>query len=171
MIRRPRRSPLFPSTPLSRSLQGGAADLGTAAPRRRGGGRGQRGRQQGARGRREQPVQHLHHLFLVAERAARAEPTVSVGAALLPLYSAWNPNVVLDPGAIWALNEALSAVTAAPDCVTAAFQKLVIFWLPAQLQATCHEAVGAVPLFATVPLAGEPVAPSLSTRDLAPNGP
>src|SRR5256885_3971553 len=96
-------------------------------------------------------------------RSGQLEVQLSVGAALLPLYSAWKPNVVLDPPEIWALNEALSAVTWAPLWVSVVFQALVIFWLPAQSQATCHVLVAALPVLATVTVAVNPVPQSLST--------
>jgi len=55
----------------------------------------------------------------------------------------------------------LTAVTACPDCVTVAFQELLIAWLPPNVHLTVQPLIALEPVFVTVRLAVKPLPQSL----------
>src|SRR5690242_17249639 len=55
----------------------------------------------------------------------------------------------------------LTAVTACPDCVTVAFQELLIAWLPPNVNLTVQPLIAVEPVFVTVRLAVKPLPQSL----------
>ena len=80
-----------------------------------------------------------------------------VGAAFVPLKPACMPKAVLPAGAMTLLYGMLRAVTDVPLDVTAAFQALLMTWLPDQVQVTFQVLVATVPGLLTVTVAVKPL--------------
>jgi hypothetical protein len=73
-----------------------------------------------------------------------------VGTALVAVQLARNPKLAVPPGEIAPFQLTLLAVTAAPACVVAAFQLLVICWPLLKVQVTVQLLVAARPVLRTV---------------------
>jgi hypothetical protein len=89
------------------------------------------------------------------------------GAAVLPVWLAWNPMVAEAPGAVVPLYDRLVALTAPLPGVYVAFHPEVVVCPLGRVKARRHPLMVALPVFAMVMLLVSPVFQALITSDTA----